>query len=102
MPQAMERLLASPKTTAVLPAKSIMLAFVLHDPYSGVPDQPFSRISAPISATQIDQPNLAHRSSQKARAQPLEFLHRVGRKKAEDRIIRGGPSAARRGRGREA
>jgi hypothetical protein len=30
MPQAMERLLASPKTTAVLPAKSIMLSFVLH------------------------------------------------------------------------
>jgi hypothetical protein len=29
MPQAMERLLASPKTTAVLPAKSIMLVVFL-------------------------------------------------------------------------
>jgi hypothetical protein len=29
MPQAIERLLASPKTTAVLPDKSIMLSVIL-------------------------------------------------------------------------
>src|ERR1035438_1088329 len=32
MPQAMERLFASPKTTAVLPAKSIMLVLFLEGP----------------------------------------------------------------------
>jgi hypothetical protein len=31
----MERLLASPKTTAVLPAKLIMLVHFLHGPRSG-------------------------------------------------------------------
>src|SRR5208337_733055 len=35
IPQAIERLLASPKTTAVLPARLIMLAFFLHGPFRG-------------------------------------------------------------------
>src|SRR5271157_524773 len=38
MPQAMERLLASPKTTAVLPARSIMRANFLQGPCLGEPD----------------------------------------------------------------
>src|SRR6266568_2133309 len=48
MPQAMERLLASPKTTAVLPAKSIMLVVFLQCLHSvwEVERQPSSRISA--------------------------------------------------------
>jgi hypothetical protein len=33
MPQAMERLLASPKTTAVLPARLIMLFFLPPGPH---------------------------------------------------------------------
>src|SRR5271157_1454065 len=89
MPQAMERLLASPNTTAVLPARLIMLSFFLHGPCSGLvrllrgmPDQPIHRISANISrrasSAQIDQLDLAGRAAQEAGAEALEFVDGVG------------------------
>src|SRR5580658_7973642 len=46
MPQAMERLLASPKTTAVLPARLIMLSLVLHGPARWARGRATFRISA--------------------------------------------------------
>jgi hypothetical protein len=46
MPQAMDRLLASPKTTAVLPARLIMLSLFLHGRREWLPDRAISRISA--------------------------------------------------------
>src|ERR1700756_1755327 len=80
MPQAMERLLASPKTTAVLPAKSIIFSCFLQVGVRGVEGQPFLRISAVFgaSAAQVDQFNVADGTLEKARTEALEFIHRVG------------------------
>src|SRR5277367_1295866 len=95
MPQAMERLLASPKTTAVLPAKLIMLCrFLRNSGSKGKTAEPppcvriSERISAPelrspqcataVSAAEVDQFNMSHRPAQELRPQPFEFLHGIG------------------------
>jgi hypothetical protein len=58
MPQAMERLLASPNTTAVLPARSIILFFFLRADARGIDGQPTFRIPSQMRlATSRNQPN---------------------------------------------
>src|SRR5579863_7801570 len=77
MPQAMERLLARPKTTAVLPARLIMPV---------VPSvlRPLLRIPVAIaSAAEIDEFDPAHGAAEKTRAQALKLLDRVGGKAAD-------------------
>src|ERR1039457_2717571 len=90
MPQAMERLLASPKTTAVLPAKSIMLILFLGGPCSGlcgeVPGPPHFRISAgarPL-APKVDQIDGADRAAEEAWAEALDLFDGVGSEEPED------------------
>src|SRR5579863_5619926 len=76
MPQAMDRLLASPKMTAVFPFRSIMRACSLRAPNaSSAALKPFPR----ISAAQIDQVDVSHGLAKEARPKPFEFLHRIRR-----------------------
>src|ERR1035438_5420738 len=88
IPQAMERLLASPKTTAVLPARLIMLSFILQGPGKGERDQPNNRISAGkgISAAEVDKLDAADGAAKKAGAEALEFLDGVGGETIEDGV----------------
>src|SRR5580658_144078 len=104
MPQAMERLLASPKTTAILPERSIMMGSFLHYPrgeradsasaflgshpcdrktWKGWGTEIFrlgaSEPSNRLSAAQVDQFHLANWPPKKTRPQPFEFFNRVGR-----------------------
>src|ERR1035441_4023774 len=108
IPQAMERLLASPKTTAVLPARLIMLALVLQGPRTGLiwdcrggmPDPPIPRISVTkrISAAQVDEFDLAGGLTEEAGAEALEFLDGIG---GEAGYLRGRDLRGRDLRGRD-
>ena len=74
MPQAMERLLASPKTTAVLPARSIILAFFLQGPRFGKTDT--YRLNR-ISASEVDKLNISDGPAKKAGTKALKLLNRI-------------------------
>src|SRR6516225_7550334 len=90
MPQAMERLLASPKTTAVLPARSIIAFCFLRVRCGDVDGQPFLRISAVsgASAAQVDQFDFTHRTLEKARSEAPEFIYGIGGETANGRRAR--------------
>src|ERR1035438_619923 len=88
MPQAMERLLASPKTTAVLPARLIILAFFLQGPRFGEAEPTgLKNISYKedivYPAAHIDQFDLASGLVEKAGAEALKFLDGISGKAAD-------------------
>src|ERR1039458_1528731 len=105
MPHAMERLFASPKTTAVLPAKLIMLLRTLQisnskgetaesPPAFRIPER-FSFADAkrgssaePDLPAKIDQLNMPDRAPEEPRAQALEFLNRVSGKAPHFSFVR--------------
>src|ERR1700733_4157251 len=90
MPQAIERLLASPKTTAVLPARLIILLLFLQISPSGPramdrATEPLHRISASrvttclrVSPAQVDKFHFAYGPLQEPRAKAFELFHRIG------------------------
>src|SRR5258708_17703632 len=81
MPQAMERLLASPKTTAVLPARLIMLSCssTARVQFGKMPGRPSSRLTVTFrdSAAEVDEFDSADGATKETGAEAFKLFYRV-------------------------